>query len=201
MRLRALSRKLIYTTAAFALAAGLGVAGTATAGAVPAGGCGSTTKPILVSHPLTLSTITNIGGDLGILYLGYFPDCRGVYAEIHWNSPEDSNPMTGARWLDAHVEGRVYLEDENSKMFGYVPFSLTANGSYTTSQVMTIDKDMNGNSYAPPKAFYPRVDLTVAQIDQVGGLTYGPHPCYISGNSHTFSDGGWQNNAGGGYCA
>jgi hypothetical protein len=201
MRLNALTRKLTYTAAALCLAVGVGVAGAGSASAVPASGCGSSTSPILVSHPLTLSTITNIGGNLGVLYLGYFGDCRGVYAEIHWNSPEASNPTTGASWLDAHVEGRVYLEDENSKMFGYVSFNTTANGGYTTSQVVTIDKDPNGNSYAAPKAFYPRVDLQVAQIDQAGGLSYGPHACYISGSSHTFSDGGWQNNAGGGYCA
>ncbi|MER6075587.1 hypothetical protein ABT187_43825 [Streptomyces sp. NPDC001817] len=192
---------MTYTAAAFALAAGFGIASEGTASAVPAQNCGVKTSPIMVDHPLTLSTITNIGDDLGILYLGYFGDCRGVYAEIHWNSPEGYNAYTGARWLDAHVEGRVYLEDENSKMFGYVPFNTTANGSYTTSVIETIDKDPNNNNYAAPKAFYPRVDLTVAQIDQYGGLTYGPHPCYISGNSHTFSDGGWQNNAGGGYCA
>ncbi|MHA6757638.1 hypothetical protein [Streptacidiphilus sp. PAMC 29251] len=86
-------------------------------------------------------------------------------------------------------------------MFGYVPFNETAAGGYTTSQVVTNDKDPNGTAYAAPKAFYPRVDQQVAQIDQAGGLSYGPHACYISGASHTFSDGGSQNNSGGGYCA
>lgn len=200
MRLNALTRKLTYTAAAFCLAAGVGVAGTSNANALPASGCGSSTPPILVSHPLTLTTITNIGGNLGQLYLGYFPDCRGVYAEIHWSSPEATTPA-GVAWLDAHVEGNIYLEDENSNKFGYVPFSKTADGTYSTSQIVTIDKDPNGKNYAAPKTFFPRVDLRVAQIDQAGALSYGPHTCYISGSSHTFSDGGWQNNPGGGFCA
>ncbi|MFJ9900849.1 hypothetical protein ACIQPR_46780 [Streptomyces sp. NPDC091280] len=201
MSLRSLSRKMTYLTAAFALAAGLGVAGASSAAAVPAQNCGARTQPVPVDYGLKLTTDNNIGPKLGDLYLGYFGDCRGVYAEIRWDTPEDRNLQTGAQWLDAHVEGSIYLEDENSKKFGYVPFALTANGSTTTSKIMTIDKDMDGNNYAAPKAFYPRVDLRVAQIDQAGGLTYGPHACYISGNSHTFSDGGWQKNAGGGYCA
>uniref|UniRef100_A0AAU2VGE6 Uncharacterized protein n=1 Tax=Streptomyces sp. NBC_00003 TaxID=2903608 RepID=A0AAU2VGE6_9ACTN len=58
-----------------------------------------------MSHPISL---TADGNTLGALYLGYFGDCKGVYAEIHWNygpsSPVAATDKTSE--IDIyHVEG------------------------------------------------------------------------------------------------
>jgi hypothetical protein len=182
------------------LAAGATWSTVSSASAYAASNCGVTAAPILVSHPVTIDD--SALGNLGVIYLGYFSDCRGVYAEIHWDSPEgescNSDPYNPVcvSYLDARVSGRIYIDDENHSAFGYVSFDKVADGTYTTSVVEQIDRDPWGTAYAPPKLFTPAVTLTVSQQDQAGGLTQqlcGPRT--LVGNTHSFSSGGWGSGA------
>ncbi|MFJ4185211.1 hypothetical protein [Kitasatospora sp. NPDC089509] len=176
-----------------ALAAGLSMAGAGSAGAVEARNCGSSTKPILVSHPVSLMADKV---KLGELYLGYFGDCKGVYAEIHWNygAPSPTAPDAGGNGqVDVfHVEGTLYVEGENKDGLKPVSFRLDhPDGSFTTSPIMDIHTNMAGQAYAPPLKFLPDVDLTVYKTDYRWRQTTLCGNKHIWGNWHTFSDGGW----------
>ncbi|MFJ9907628.1 hypothetical protein ACIRVK_32875 [Streptomyces sp. NPDC101152] len=147
--------------------------GAGSASAVEAHNCGSSTSPILESHPISL---TVDGTTLGQLYPGYFGDCKGVHAEIHWqygpSSPSPANNDTGAPEVDVyHVEGSVYVEGENKDALKKTSFRPDhPDGSFTTSPIMDIHTDLNGRQYAPPLKFLPDVDLIVYRTNQVGAV-------------------------------
>jgi hypothetical protein len=187
-----LHKHLAAGLGALTLTAGLSLAGAGTADAVQAHGCGSSTSPILVSHPISL---TVDGTTLGQLYLGYFGDCKGVYAEIHWNYGP-SSPVAGTQTsseIDVyHMEGTLYVEGESKDALLKTSFRLDhPDGSYTTSPIMDIHTDLHGNKYAPPLLFKPDVDLTVYRTDPTWAQSARCVNNHIWGNWHTFSNGGW----------
>ncbi|MEV6011937.1 hypothetical protein AB0M29_34620 [Streptomyces sp. NPDC051976] len=186
MRLRALGSKATYAATAFVLAASLGILGGGTADAVPAQGCGATTKPILASTPTPIhhDSMWDGTGTVGQLYLGYFADCRGVYAEIHWNNVKD---IAQQNYLE--VKGRVYLTDQTDRSFGYVSFDHRATGQYDTSQIVTIDKDPSGAPYPAPKGFWPSVQLSMVIHEDAGASYTTCGPRVENGNGHDFSTG------------
>ncbi|MER7844155.1 hypothetical protein ABTZ03_09420 [Kitasatospora sp. NPDC096077] len=145
------------------------------------------------SHPVSLMA-DNV--KLGELYLGYFGDCKGVDAEIHWNygAPSPTAPDVGDNGqVDVfHVEGTLYVEGENKDGLKPVSFRLDhPDGSFTTSPIMDIHTNMAGQAYAPPLKFLPDVDLTVYKTDYRWRQTTLCGNKHIWGNWHTFSDGGW----------
>ncbi|MFJ9518139.1 hypothetical protein ACIRPK_07725 [Kitasatospora sp. NPDC101801] len=175
------------------LTASLSTAGAGSANAVQATGCGSSTSPILVSHPVSLMADKV---KLGELYLGYFGDCKGVYAEIHWNygAPSPVAPDAGGQGAQAmfHVEGTLYVEGENKDALLKTNFRLDhPDGSYTTSPIMNIYTNLAGKAYAAPLKFLPDVDLTVYKTDYRWSQSTLCANKHIWGNWHTFSDGGW----------
>jgi hypothetical protein len=82
-------KKLAVGFSALTIAAGVSMTGAGSASAVDAHDCGSSTSPILVSHPISL---TVDGTTPGRLDLGYFGDYEGVYAETHWQYGPSSPP-------------------------------------------------------------------------------------------------------------
>jgi hypothetical protein len=188
------TRRLAATLGALALTAGLSMAGAGTAGAVQAQRCGATTPPILVSHPVSIMDNDN---RLGQLYLGYFADCKGVYAEIHWQygptTPIATNEQTGQTAMDVYrPEGTIYVEGENKDPLLKKSFRLDhLDGSYTTSPIMDIHTNLAGGKYAPPLKFLPDVDLTVYATDSSWHQSTDCANKHMWGNWHTFSDGGW----------
>ncbi|SEP53813.1 hypothetical protein [Amycolatopsis saalfeldensis] len=187
-----ITKKLMVGVAGLALTAGLSVTGAGTASANTAQNCGATTAPITVSHPVSIMDNDN---RLGILYLGYFGDCKGVYAEIHWNfgpsNPVPPNPA-GEGEMDVYrPAGTVYVEGENKDGFPGTNFAKDhLDGTYTTSPIEDIHYNRWGGKYAPPLKFLPDVDLTVYRTDS-DWTQHTDCSKHMWGNWHTFSDGGW----------
>lgn len=184
MRLRALSRKMTYTAAAFALAVGLGVAGAGTASAVPASPAqrASCSNPIVANNPVDFydlgawsSPWTRAPRRLGTLYLGYYPDpnCRQVYAEFHWNQDGsvDLSNKVGYIRLD---DGRPYTDGSG---WGYDRAYDNANTGWWTSRSVPID------NYGAPRRFTPVLEIN-------HGAAVECNDARLPGNWHTFSGGG-----------
>ncbi|MEY9941837.1 hypothetical protein ABH932_005811 [Streptacidiphilus sp. MAP5-52] len=190
MRLRSLSRKMTYAASAFALAVGLGVASSGTASAVTATGCGASSAPVLESHPVTIwADNTN----LGQIYLGWFPDCKGVYAEIHWTYGPSTpfNDNAGNSQNVEHPQGRLYMNDPNGHAIAYTSFRLDhLDGSYTTTPVQSIYTNPAGQSYTNQKLFMPIVDLTNYSTDSEWHQNTTCNKT-IFGNDHNFNNGAW----------
>ncbi|MEV6948385.1 hypothetical protein AB0N07_42000 [Streptomyces sp. NPDC051172] len=111
---------------------------------------------------------------VGDLYVGYYPNCRMAYAEIHWTAP------------NTYFSGTVYLNDERNNSVGRVPFG-TDNKSFSSSSLVSIDVPPydQGSQYAYPKSF-----MASAIING-----YIPDPSVddcsttVTGNTHSFSNG------------
>ncbi|MFI1168720.1 hypothetical protein ACH4UM_35465 [Streptomyces sp. NPDC020801] len=125
--------------AAAALVTGAGLLGAAPAQA-QAASCGS--DRVMASVPTTLKTTT--GGTLGVLYLGYIPSCRMMYAEVHWSDDSITNSGPGSIWI----------EDANHKQPGKKYYSSPyqqISGDFWTSDLVPIDGP--GYSYSMPHVY------------------------------------------------
>ncbi|MFD8756253.1 hypothetical protein ACFV0O_35525 [Kitasatospora sp. NPDC059577] len=111
---------------------------------------------------------------LGTLYLGYYTDCRQVYAEFHWN-------QNGSVVDLSNKVGYIRLDDEHPYADGsgwrYDRAYSNANSGWWTSQPVPID------NYGAPKKFTPVLEIN-------HGSTALCNDWRMRGNWHTFSDGG-----------
>ncbi|MEY9877495.1 hypothetical protein ABH931_007019 [Streptacidiphilus sp. MAP12-33] len=188
-----ITKKLAAGVAGLAMVAGVSLAGAGSASANTAVGCGTSTAPILVSHPVS---IMDDGNRLGQLYLGYFADCKGVYAEIHWDfgptAPVQPNQAGEGGMSVYRPAGTVYVEGENKDGFPGTTFAKDhLDGTFTTSPIEDIHHNRWGGTYAAPLKFLPDVDLTVYETDTGWHQSTNCTNKHMWGNWHTFSDGGW----------
>ncbi|MFJ5228474.1 hypothetical protein ACIQBJ_01130 [Kitasatospora sp. NPDC088391] len=174
---------------------GLALVGAGSAHAVGASGCGVSSGPVLESHPVTIRA----GGTaLGLVYLGWFPDCKGTYAEIHWNyGPSDPVPETSTQaGVDVfRPQGFLEMRDPNGAGIARINFNLDhLDGSYTTTPIQSIYTDPSGSWYTVDKIFEPVVRLTVYETSMDSSGWYTSEPCnmsWIFGNNHNFNNGAW----------
>ncbi|GAA1913267.1 hypothetical protein [Streptantibioticus ferralitis] len=165
--------------------AGLGVAAaTATLVAVPTGAahatdCSAGRQSLGNSVPVQYHFYGNTTDwwtqfKVGDLYVGWYPACRQVYAEIHWTT------------VNTQFSGTVYLNDERNNSVGRVDFS--PNGqSFSSSQPVSIDVPPydQGSQYAYPKSF-----MAAAVIKgHAPNTNLGDCSTTVTGNTHSFSTG------------
>ncbi|MFC1430256.1 hypothetical protein ACEZDB_06215 [Streptacidiphilus sp. N1-3] len=128
-----------------------------------------------------LDGISHTDTSIGVLYLGYLPQCRQVYAEIHLNA---SGNMIKT--------GTIYLNDERNNSEGRVSFGPASSNAYIDSGFVSIDvPEYNaGSTYAAPKAFQAALDYT----------EYWPCNTIVTSGTHQFSGGKDFNNGNGATC-
>ncbi|MEU5438445.1 hypothetical protein AB0G73_34545 [Streptomyces sp. NPDC020719] len=121
----------------------------------------------------------------GLLYLGYIPKCRQVYAEAHLNQMGSVNIS----------KATVYLADERGNSEGRVTFTNSGSsiGTWLTSGFVSIDVPEYdaGSQYAAPKAFRAALDYS----EYLGCSTI------LTSGTHQFSDGANFNNGNGATCS
>ncbi|MFF4188292.1 hypothetical protein ACFYZ9_34355 [Streptomyces sp. NPDC001691] len=124
----------------------------------------------------------NTDTSIGILYVGYIPKCRQVYAEAHLNA-------TGAAIID---RADVYVADERNNSEGHVTFTNMGNG-FLTSGFVSIDVPEYdaGSVYAAPKWFRAALNYH----ERLGCSAI------VTSGRHQFSDGGNFNDGNGATCS
>ncbi|MFJ9691240.1 hypothetical protein [Kitasatospora sp. NPDC101183] len=118
---------------------------------------------------------------LGVLYMGYIPSCRQVYAEIHLNG--NGGLIAG---------GTIYLADERHNSTGRLTFGPVVGYQFVTSGIVSIDVPEydQGSTYAYPMAFRAALSFT----------EYNGCSTILTSGTHEFSTGANHDDGNGATC-